>query len=104
LAKIDRSRSDLNRADPGAVTRSMPKSALRAAGIAILLCLAACSGPPWTLDQSPDGITLRWYPDDTPDAAADSVAQIHCRSLGKNAELIAYDQDGSAQLGRYRCR
>jgi hypothetical protein len=87
-----------------AMMRSMLKSAIRAVPIATLLCLAACSGPPWTLDQSPDGITLRWYPDNTPDATADSVAQVHCRSLGKNAELIAYDQDGSAQLGRYRCR
>jgi hypothetical protein len=84
--------------------RPMPKSAVRDAGIVFLFWLAACSGPPWTLAQSPDGITLRWYPDDTPDAAADSVAQVHCRSLNKNAELIAYDQDGSAQLGRYRCR
>jgi hypothetical protein len=82
----------------------MPKSALRAGGIAILLFVLACSGPPWTLDQSPEGITLRWYPDNTPNTVADSVAQVHCGSLGKNAELIAYDQDGSAQIGRYRCR
>jgi hypothetical protein len=83
---------------------SIPKSAVRVGGIAIVICLAACSGPPWTLDQSPDGITLRWYPDNTPNAIADSVAQVHCHSLGKNAELIVYDQDGSAQIGRYRCR
>jgi hypothetical protein len=82
----------------------MQKSAIRAAGIAILLGAIACSGPPWTLDQSPEGITLRWYPDNTPNAVADSVAQVHCHSLGKNAELTAYDQDGSAQIGRYRCR
>ena len=87
-----------------AMMRLMQKSAIRAAGIAILFCAIACSGPPWTLDQSPDAITLRWYPDDTPDAVANSVAQVHCQSWGKNAELISYDQDGSAQLGRYRCR
>src|SRR6516165_1115603 len=92
LAKADRSRSDLQRPVLDAFMRSMPKSAIRAAGIAILLCLAACSGPPWTLDQSPDGITLRWYPDNTPVEVASSVAQLHCQSLGKNAELIAYDQ------------
>jgi hypothetical protein len=86
------------------VTDAMPERATRAARIVILLCLAACSGPPWTLSQSPDGITLRWYPDSTPSGAADSVAEVHCRSWGKNAELIAYDQDGSAQIGRYRCR
>ena len=68
------------------------------------LTVAACGGPPWTLGQSPNGIDLRWYPDDTPSAAADTQAQAHCRSFGKNAELIAYTQDGSAQLGRYRCR
>jgi hypothetical protein len=83
---------------------STPNSTIRTTGIAILLYLAACSGPPWTLDQSPDGITLRWYPDNTPSDVPNSVAQLHCRSWGKNAELIAYDQNGSAQIGRYRCR
>jgi len=76
---------------------STPNSTIRTTGIAILLYLAACSGPPWTLDQSPDGITLRWYPDNTPSDVPNSVAH-------KNAELIAYDQNGSAQIGRYRCR
>jgi hypothetical protein len=78
--------------------------ALQAAVIAILLGLVACGGLPWTLSHSPDGITLRWYPDSTPYAAADSLAQVHCQSWGKNAELISYDQDGSAELGKYRCR
>lgn len=78
--------------------------AVRVAATAALLALAGCNGPPWTLSQSPDGVDLRWYPDNTPSAAADTVAQAHCRSFGKNAELIAYIRDGSAQLGRYRCR
>ena len=77
---------------------------IRAAVVTALLVLCACTGPPWTLSQSPDGIDLRWYSDDTPTAAADTVAQAHCRSYGKSAELIAYTQDGSAQLGKYRCR
>lgn len=72
--------------------------------VAVLLILVACGGPPWTLNQSPDGIDLRWYPDTTPSAAADTTAQLHCRSYGRSAELIAYTQDGSAQLGKYRCR
>jgi hypothetical protein len=72
--------------------------------VGALLGLGACNGPPWTLSQSPDSIDLRWYPDETPSAAADTVARAHCQSFGKTAELIAYDQDGSAQLGRYRCR
>jgi hypothetical protein len=77
---------------------------VRAAWVAVLVGLAACSGPPWTLSQSADGINLRWYPDDTPTAAADMAARTHCQSYGKNTELIAYTQDGSAQLGNYRCR
>ncbi|MGC2199432.1 MAG: hypothetical protein WA633_04685 [Stellaceae bacterium] len=77
--------------------------AVRAAGMAAL-CLSACSGPPWTLSSSPSEITLRWYPDDTPDAVANSVAQVHCQTWGKNAELISTVQDGSAQLGKYLCR
>jgi hypothetical protein len=75
-----------------------------AAGVGILLCLGACNGPPWTLSQSPDEINLRWYSDNTPSSVADSVAQLHCQSWGKTAELVAYTQDGSAQLGQYRCR
>jgi len=35
---------------------------------------------------------------------ADWVAQTHCASASKNAELISYTQDGSAQIGTYRCR
>jgi hypothetical protein len=67
-----------------------------AVGVAILLALGGCGGPPWTLNKSPNGIDLRWYADDTPSAVADAVAQAHCQSYGKNVELIAYDQDGSA--------
>jgi hypothetical protein len=77
---------------------------LRAAGIALLLASGACGGPPWTLSQSASEISLRWYPDETPSAAADSVARAHCQSWGKNAELVSYNQNGSAQLGKYRCR
>ena len=80
---------------------SMHAYAIRAIGAGILLCLGACStGPPWTLSQSPDQITLRWYPDATPDVAANWVAQTHCGTWGKNAELVSYDQDGSAQLAK----
>ena len=76
----------------------------RVAGLAILLGVTACSGPPWTLEQSPDAITLRWYPDETDSAAADSLAQAHCASSSKSVDLVSYDQDGSAQIGRYHCR
>ena len=76
----------------------------RVAWSAILLGVAACGGPPWTLEQSPSAITLRWYPDETDSAVADGVAQTHCASSNMSAELVAYDQDGSAQIGRYRCR
>ena len=71
---------------------------------AILIALIACSRQPWTLEQSPSNITLRWYPDEVDASVADLVAQTHCASTSKNAELISYTQDGSAQIGRYRCR
>lgn len=76
----------------------------RAAGVAVLLTLGACTGPPWVVDQTPDTITLRWYADETDSALADAAAQAHCQSSGKNAEVISYSQDGSAQIGKYRCR
>ncbi|MBV8575115.1 MAG: hypothetical protein JOZ58_08770 [Acetobacteraceae bacterium] len=88
----------------GAVNLAFCLRSLRAWRLGAALIVAACGGPPWALSQSPDGVDLRWYPDDTPSAAADAAAQVHCQSFGKNAELIAYTKDGSAQLGRYRCR
>jgi len=77
---------------------------LRAAGIAVALSLAACAGPPWTLSQSPTEISLRWYADEMDSAAATAIAQQHCQSSGKTAELVSSTQDGSAQLATYRCR
>ena len=71
---------------------------------AVLIALIACSRQPWTLEESPSAITLRWYPDEVDASVADLVAQTHCASTSKNAELISYTQDGSAQIGRYRCR
>jgi hypothetical protein len=77
---------------------------LRVVGIGMLLTLGACNGPPWVVSRTPDAITLRWYADETDSAAAGAAAQAHCQSSGKNAELVSYDQNGSAQIGRYRCR
>jgi len=86
------------------VPSSMLLLTTRVAGVGIIVLLGGCSGPPWTLNQSPDEINLRWYSDSTPSTAADSVAQLHCQSWGKTAELVSYTQDGSAELGQYRCR
>jgi hypothetical protein len=77
---------------------------VRAAEIAALLGLGACSGPPWTLSKSAHDITLRWYSDDTPAAAAYQVAELHCGSWGKSAELASTVKDGSDQIAQYRCR
>jgi hypothetical protein len=77
---------------------------VRAAGIAALLGLGACSGPPWTLNKSAGQITLRWYSDNTPDIAAYEVASLHCGSSGKSAELASTFKDGSDQVAQYRCR
>jgi len=77
---------------------------VRVAGLGLLACLEACGGPPWTLSQSPAGISLRWYPDETPSALAESVARQHCRSWGKTAELVSDEQDGSAEIAKYHCR
>ena len=76
----------------------------RAVGIAVLLTLGACTGPLWTVSQSPTEISLRWYSDNTLSAAANAIAQQHCQSSGKQAELVSSTQDGSAQLATYHCR
>jgi hypothetical protein len=77
---------------------------VRAAGMAGLLGLGGCSAAPWTLNKSANEITLRWYWDNTPDAAAYQVAALHCGSWGKSAELASTLQDGSDQIAQYRCR
>jgi hypothetical protein len=94
---------------------------IRAAGIVAMTALGACTEPPWaankpvsaivpqlyppwTLNQSPAGISLRWYPDTTPSAAAGQVAQLHCASWNRSAELVSDRQDGSAEIAEYRCR
>jgi hypothetical protein len=69
--------------------------------LAMPVGITACGGPPWTLQESPSTITLRWYSDETDSSVADWVVQTHCASTSKNAELISYDR---AQIGRYRCR
>jgi hypothetical protein len=81
--------------------------AIGVAGIAALAVLAGCSGlpwTPWTLSQSPTEISLRWYPDTTPSAAAGQLAQLHCASWEKSTELVSDTQDGSAEIAKYRCR
>ena len=78
--------------------------AIGAAGIAALAALAGCNGAPWTLSRSPAEISLRWYPDTTQSAAAGQVAQLHCESWEKSAELVSEIQDGSAEIAEYRCR
>jgi hypothetical protein len=78
--------------------------AIGVAAIAALAVLAGCTGPPWTLSRSPTEISLRWYPDSTPAASADQVAQLHCQSWEKSAELVSDTQDGSAEIAEYRCR
>jgi hypothetical protein len=83
---------------------SKVSAVLQIAGVVVCLGLAACSGPPWTLNKSPDEIALRWYPDETPALAADQAAELHCRSWGKSAQLASDAQDGSAEVAQYRCR
>jgi hypothetical protein len=60
--------------------------------------------PPWTLDQSPARIVLRWYPDVTPSLAAQQAAQDHCRSWNRSAQLVSDTRDGSAEIAEFLCR
>jgi len=69
----------------------------------VLMSLAGCSGEPWTLAQSPDRITLRWWSDEIADAQAVVTAGAYCMRQGKVAETVGVERDGSASIGRYRC-
>ena len=69
----------------------------------VLMSLTACSGEPWTLSQSAHSITLRWWSDELADAQAASTAGAYCAQMGKGAQTVALERDGSASIGRYRC-
>jgi putative hemolysin len=71
--------------------------------VIVLLSLAACSRPPWTLSQSSSSITLRWWSDELADAQAAGAAGAYCTQIGKAVETIAIERDGSASIGHYRC-
>jgi hypothetical protein len=71
--------------------------------IIVLMSLAACNGEPWTLSQSSNGITLRWWADELADAQAAGTAGAYCTQMGKAVETIAIERDGSASIGHYRC-
>ena len=93
--------------------------ATAAAAFVAIFVLAGCEGvpesadqppggigwyPPWTLNQSPERIALRWYPDATSSALASQVAQSHCGSWNKSAELVSDTRDGSVEIAEYHCR
>jgi hypothetical protein len=47
---------------------------------------------------------LRWYSDETDIAAAQTIADLHCRSFGRNAALASAEQNGSIEIATFRCR
>ena len=71
--------------------------------VIVLLSLAACSRPPWTLSQSPDSITLRWWSDEIADTQAHGVAGTYCTQMGKAVQIDSVERVGSASIGRYSC-
>jgi hypothetical protein len=76
----------------------------RIAAMTLFFALAACSEQPWTLSKSPEMITVRWYPDESNIMAATQLAEAHCGSWGKAAQLATDIRDGSAEVAHYRCR
>ncbi len=79
------------------------RPALSLAAAALLLPLAACSGPPWVLSRSPDSVALRWYTELSDEAQAHAVAGGYCIPTGRAARLVDLEQDGSAVIARYHC-
>ena len=77
---------------------------LRIAAAVLTLAVAACNAPPWTVSQSPDAITLRWYSDEMDISSPQTVADRHCGSTGRTAALTSNEQSGSVQLAEFRCR
>ncbi len=77
-----------------------------AVALALLLPigLSGCAGPPWAQAVSPDGITLRWYPNDAGEFAAQQIADAHCEPTGQPAAMHAIEEDPGAIIATYRCR
>ncbi|HML10627.1 MAG TPA: hypothetical protein VK432_07185 [Stellaceae bacterium] len=66
------------------------------------MSLTACTGRPRTLSRSSDQITLRWWSDEIADAQAAGTAGAYCTQMGKAAETVGIERDGSAAIGHYR--
>ena len=82
----------------------MTKLRYLAVAVTASLSLAACGGPPWTVSQSSNEITTRWWDTDeiaSTQAAGDAGA--YCTRLGKAAQLGDMERDGSAVIAHYRC-
>ena len=73
--------------------------------VIVLMSLTACAGggEPWTMSQSTNGITLRWWNDEVAAAQAAGDAGAYCTRLGKAVEIGSIERDGSASIGHYRC-
>ncbi len=82
----------------------MSGSIARICFFVLLLALTACNGPPWTLAESADAVTLRWYPDETSQATAEQIADAYSGAQRRSYAIAADQRDGSAEVARYRCR
>ena len=69
----------------------------------VLLSVGACRDQPWTVSQSRDYITLRWWNDEVAATEAANVANAYCLQMGKAMQWDGLEQHGSASVGRYRC-
>jgi hypothetical protein len=81
----------------------MTKISYLVIGAILLPSLAACGGQPWTVSQSSDHITLRWWNDEVAATEATNVANAYCSQMGKATQWDGMEQHGSASVGRYRC-
>jgi hypothetical protein len=65
----------------------------------VIVPLAECgTGEPRTLSQTSNSITLRWWSDKLADAAGN-----YCTRMGRAAEMISIERDGSPSIGHYCC-
>jgi hypothetical protein len=81
----------------------MTKISYLVIGAILLPSLAGCGGQPWTVSQSSDHITLRWWNDEMAATEAANVANAYCLQMGKATRWDGMEQHGSASVGRYRC-
>jgi hypothetical protein len=73
-------------------------------GLLLLASLVACHPEVTVVRESSDQVMLRWYHWHSDIVEAENIADAHCKSHGRSAELEQESVDQDVTLAQFACR